>query len=166
MLWSNIYNQTSDTQEHQILTGLSDGLFEGDLDGDFDGEFVGLFVGDFEGLDVGDVVGGEGGGQVPMQAKSQDRPWLVSTQEPAITVTPDRSIPPVPAARAIAACSISTTSPVKGLNVILTTVAAKRKTVWRPMALHSEKSTSQPVTPGSANTGSQISASISSLSGH
>lgn len=108
------------------------------MDGDFDGEFVGLFVGDSEGLDVGDVgldvgdvvggVGGGIGGQLPMQAKSQDWPWLVSTQEPAITETLSGITTPVPAARAIAACSIDTTFPAAS-NVILTTAAEKKKTV-------------------------------------
>ena len=98
------------------------------MDGDFDGEFVGLFVGDSEGLDVGDVVGGEGGGiggQAPMQANSQDWPWLVLTQEPAITETLSGITTPVPAARAIAACSIANTFPCPS-NVILTTAAEKR----------------------------------------
>ena len=112
----------------KILTGLSDGLFEGDFDGDFDGEFVGLFVGDSEGLGVGDVVGGEGGGQAPMQTTSQELSWPGTlTQEPANTVIPSGITLPVPAAPAIARCSIDSTFPA-GSNVILTTVAAKRKT--------------------------------------
>lgn len=143
------------------------------MDGDFDGDFVG----DSEGLDVGDVVGGDVttgggiGGQAPAQTAEQDWPWLLgkSTQEPAITETLSGITPPVPTARAIAACSIDTTFPA-GSNVILTTAAAKRKTTRSPvggvMAVHSEKSTSHSKTSGFANNGTQICDSISSLSAH